>query len=278
MYKVLSGREPAAALLETAKAAVAAMKRKPSLAIVLVGNDPASEVYVRKKMEKAMATGVLAKLEKLPENATEEELLALVKKLNKDKNVDGFIVQAPIPKHMDYSKVVEAIDPRKDVDGWTPASMGRMFLGAPGFLPATPAGIIRLLEHYGVKLAGAEAVVVGRGNVVGKPLAFMLLQKDATVTICHSKTKNLAEHTKKADILIAAAGSAGLIKADMVKEGACVVDVGTNKVGEKTVGDVDFDDVIKKANCTPVPGGVGPMTVAMLISNVIEAAKRQNPG
>ncbi|MDD5340041.1 MAG: bifunctional 5,10-methylenetetrahydrofolate dehydrogenase/5,10-methenyltetrahydrofolate cyclohydrolase [Candidatus ainarchaeum sp.] len=278
MYKVLSGREPAAALLETAKAAVAGMKRKPSLAIVLVGNDPASEIYVRKKMEKAMSTGVLARLEKLPESATEEELLALVKKLNKDKNVDGFIVQAPIPKHMDYSKIVDAIDPRKDVDGWTPTSMGRMFLGSPGFLPATPAGIIRLLEHYGVKLAGAEAVVVGRGNVVGKPLAFMLLQKDATVTICHSKTKNLAEHTKKADILIAAAGSAGLIKADMVKEGAYVVDVGTNKVGEKTVGDVDFDGVIKKANCTPVPGGVGPMTVAMLISNVIEAAKQQNPG
>ena len=278
MYKILSGKEPAAALLETAKAAVALMKRKPSLAIVLVGNDPASEVYVRKKMEKAMFSGVLAKLEKLPENATEDELLALVKKLNKDKNVDGFIVQAPIPKHMDYAKVVEAIDPRKDVDGWTDTSMGRMFLGIPGFLPATPAGIIRLLEHYGVKFAGAEAVVVGRGNVVGKPLAFMLLQKDATVTICHSKTKNLAEHTKRADILISAVGSARLITADMVKEGACVVDVGTNKVGEKTVGDVDFDNVINKANCTPVPGGVGPMTVAQLISNVVEAAKRQNPG
>jgi methylenetetrahydrofolate dehydrogenase (NADP+)/methenyltetrahydrofolate cyclohydrolase len=278
MYKILSGREPAAALLETAKAMVASMKRKPSFAIVLVGNDPASEIYVRKKMEKAMATGVLAKLEKLPENATEGELLALVKKLNKDKDVDGFIVQAPIPKHMDYSRVVDAIDPRKDVDGWTAASMGRMFLGIPGFLPATPAGIIRLLEYHGVKFAGAEAVVVGRGNVVGKPLAFMLLQKDATVTICHSKTKNLAEHTKRADILIAAAGSAGLIKADMVKEGACIVDVGTNKVGDKTVGDVDFNSVIGKANCTPVPGGVGPMTVAMLISNVIEAAKRRNPG
>jgi len=278
MYKTLSGREPAAALLETAKATVAGMKRKPSLAIVLVGSDPASEIYVRKKMEKAMATGVLAKLEILSESATEADLLALVKKLNKDRNVDGFIVQAPIPKHMDYSKVVEAIDPRKDVDGWTATSTGRMFLGVPGFLPATPAGIIRLLEHYGVKLAGAEVVVVGRGNVVGKPLAFMLLQKDATVTICHSKTKNLTEHTKRADILIAAAGSAGLIKADMVKEGAYVVDVGTNKVGEKTVGDVDFDAVIKKANCTPVPGGVGPMTVAMLICNVIEAAKRQNPG
>jgi methylenetetrahydrofolate dehydrogenase (NADP+)/methenyltetrahydrofolate cyclohydrolase len=277
MYKTLSGREPAAALLETAKTAVALMKRKPSFAIVLVGNDPASEIYVRKKMEKAMAIGVLAKLEKLPADASEEALLALVKKLNKDKNVDGFIVQAPIPKHLDYSKVVDAMDPRKDVDGWTATSMGRMFLGIPGFLPATPAGIIRLLEHYGVKFAGSEAVIVGRGNVVGKPLAFMLLQKDATVTICHSKTKNLQEHTKRADILVAAAGSAGLITADMVKEGACVVDVGTNKVDGKTVGDVDFESVIKKANCTPVPGGVGPMTVAMLISNVIEAAKQQNP-
>jgi len=278
MYKTLSGREPAAALLETAKATVSSMKRKPALVIVLAGNDPASEIYVRKKMEKAMATGVLAKLEKLPESATEAEMLALVKKLNKDRNVDGFIVQAPVPKHIVYSKIVEAIDPRKDVDGWTPESMGRLFLGVPGFLPATPAGVIRLLGYYGVKLAGAEAVVIGRGNVVGKPLALMLLQKDATVTICHSKTKNLAEHTKKADILISAAGSAGLVNADMVREGAYVVDVGTNKAGEKTVGDVDFEGVIKKAHCTPVPGGVGPMTVAMLISNVVEAAKLQNRG
>ena len=275
MYKVLSGREPAAGILESAKNIVSHMKRKPSLTIVLVGNDPASEVYVRKKIEKAGAVGVLSKLEKLPENSTENELLTLVKKLNRDKDCDGFIVQSPLPKHIDYTRIVEAIRPEKDVDGWTSTNMGRMFLGlADTFMPATPVGVIKLLDYYGVEIAGKHAVVVGRGNVVGKPLAFMLLQKDATVTICHSKTKNLAEHTKTADILIAAAGSPGLIKADMVKEGAYVVDVGTSRLNDKIVGDVDYEDVIKKANCTPVPGGVGPMTVAMLISNVIEAAER----
>ena len=274
MYTTLYGKEPAAALLEKAKLEVSKLRIKPRLVIVLVGNDPASESYVRKKLEKAAYVGVNATLERLSSEASEGELLSLVRKLNADKTVHGFIVQSPIPKHIDYSKVVDAIDPRKDVDGWTSTNIGKMFLGVPGYLPATPAGIIRLLEHYKVKIAGAEAVVIGRGNVVGKPLAFMLLQKDATVTICHSKTKNLAEHTKKADIIIAAAGSPGLLKADMVKEGAYVVDVGTTKVGEKIKGDVDFENVIKKANCTPVPGGVGPMTVAMLISNVVEAAKK----
>jgi len=272
MYTTLYGKEPAASLLEKAKLEAAKLKTPPHLVIVLVGNDPASELYVKKKLEKAASIGVNATLERLPGDVKEGELLALVEKLNKDKSVHGFIVQSPIPKHIDYSKIVEAIDPKKDVDGWTSTNTGKMFLGVPGFLPATPAGIIRLLEYYKVKFAGAEAVVIGRGNVVGKPLAFMLLQKDATVTICHSKTKNLAEHTKRADIVIAAAGSPGLLKADMVKEGAYVVDVGTTRVGEKIMGDVDFANVIKKANCTPVPGGVGPMTVAMLISNVIEAA------
>jgi len=273
MYTTLYGKEPAAALLEKAKLDVSKLKIKPRLVIVLVGNDPASETYVKKKLEKAASIGVNATLERLPGEASEGELLGLVRKLNADKTVHGFIVQSPIPKHIDYSKIVDAIDPKKDVDGWTSTNIGKMFLGVPGYLPATPAGIIRLLEHYKVKIAGAEVVVIGRGNVVGKPLAFMLLQKDATVTICHSKTKNLAEHTKKADIIIAAAGSPGLLKADMVKEGAYVVDVGTTKVGEKIKGDVDFENVIKKANCAPVPGGVGPMTVAMLISNVVEAAR-----
>jgi methylenetetrahydrofolate dehydrogenase (NADP+)/methenyltetrahydrofolate cyclohydrolase len=274
MYKTLSGREPAAAILEEAKKKVASMKKKPVLAIVLVGNDPASEIYVKKKMEKAEAAGVWTKLERLPENVSEENLLALVMRLNIDAEIHGFIVQSPLPKHIDYNRVVETIDPRKDVDGWTSTNIGRMFLGiSERFMPATPMGIIRMLEYYGVDIRGKDAVVIGRGNVVGKPLAFMLLQRDATVTICHSKTGNLAEHTKNADILIAAAGVPKLVSGEMVKKGAYVIDVGTTRVGKKIVGDVDFESVIKKANCSPVPGGVGPMTVAMLIANVIEAAQ-----
>jgi methylenetetrahydrofolate dehydrogenase (NADP+)/methenyltetrahydrofolate cyclohydrolase len=274
MYKSLTGKEPAESILADAKARIQQLKRKPCLTIVLVGNDPASELYVRKKIEKAAAVGVEATLEKLPETASEKEVLALVARLNSDKKVDGFIVQSPLPKHIDYTNIVEAIDPKKDVDGWTSASIGRMFLGlGDGFLPATPAGVIKMLEFYGAIFQGSNATGVGRGNVVGKPLSFMLLERNATVTICHSKTRDLAEHTRNADIVVAAAGVAGLIKAEMVKEGAYVIDVGTNRVGDKTVGDVDYENVIKKANCSPVPKGVGPMTVAMLISNTVKAAE-----
>lgn len=273
MYKILSGKEPAAAILEKAKNDIAGMGKKPNLAIVLVGDDPASELYVRKKIEKAAQIGVEAKLERLGADASEEDLLLLVKKLNDDEKVDGFIVQSPIPPHIDYSKIVEAIDPKKDVDGWTSTNIGKMFLGVKSFMPATPLGVIKMLEFYGADFK-VNATVIGRGNVVGKPMAFMLLEKDATVTICHSKTKDLASHTRKADILIAAAGKPGLVKADMVKEGAYVIDVGTTRIDGKTVGDVDFENVLKKAHCSPVPGGVGPMTVAMLISNVVEAARK----
>jgi methylenetetrahydrofolate dehydrogenase (NADP+)/methenyltetrahydrofolate cyclohydrolase len=276
MYTVLSGKEPAAGVLENARKIAGKTMKKPHLAIVLVGHDPASEQYVRKKIQKAEDVGVTATLRRIAENADEKELLDVVAELNRDPDIDGFIVQSPIPKQMNYSKVVEAIDPKKDVDGWTSTNMGRMFLGiSETFMPATPMGILKLLDYYKVDISGKNVTVIGRGNVVGKPLAFMFLQRDATVTICHSKTTNLAEHTKNADIIIAAAGVPHLLKADMVKEGAYVVDVGTNRVGDKTVGDVDFENVIKKAHCTPVPGGVGPMTVAMLISNVIEAALRR---
>ena len=275
MYKILSGKEPAAGILEEAKKKIAAMKRNPHLAIVLVGNDPASEVYVRKKMEKAASIGVDTTLKKLDETATETDLIRLVKKLNKDKRIDGFIVQSPLPKQINYTNVVEAIDPTKDVDGWTSTNIGKMFLGfSETFMPATPMGVIKMLEFYGVEFIGKNITVIGRGNVVGKPLAFMFLERDATVTICHSKTKNLTEHTKSADIVIAAAGVPKLVKAEMIKEGAYVIDVGTTRVGDKIVGDVDYESVSKKAHCSPVPGGVGPMTVAMLISNVIEAAIR----
>ncbi len=277
MYKVLSGREPAAALLEESRKRVESMGRKPHLAIVLAGDDPASEVYVRKKMEKAAAVGVRATLRKLGADVREDELIGLVRELNSDHDVDGFIVQSPIPRHINYSNVVEAIDPGKDVDGWTSANMGRMFLGiSKPFMPATPMGIIRMLEYYGVELKGKDATVIGRGNVVGKPLSFMLLERDATVTVCHSKTKDLAAHTRDADIVVAAAGAPRILKAEMVKEGAYVVDVGTTRVEGKIVGDVDFEGVSRKAHCTPVPGGVGPMTVAMLISNVVEAAARRS--
>lgn len=276
MYKVLSGKEPSLGVLENAKRIVLKMKQKPVLVIVLVGDDPASEVYVKKKLEKAASVGVIAKLEKLPQSASEKDVLQLVQSLNSNPSVDGFIVQSPLPIQIDQMKVTEAINPKKDVDGWTSTNIGRMILGmSQTFLPATPIGIMKMLDYYGVDPSGKNVVVVGRGNVVGKPLSYLLLSKDATVTICHSKTKNLKLHTQNADILIAATGRAKIITADMVKTGAYVIDVGTSKVGDKIVGDVDFENVIKKAHCSPVPGGVGPMTVSMLISNVIEAALRR---
>src|SRR5512143_2667216 len=236
MYKVLSGREPAAGILEAARRRVSSMDVKPHLAIVLAGDDPASEVYVRKKMEKAASVGVEASLKKLDGHVSESELVGLVGELNKDDGIHGFIVQSPLPKQINYSNIVEAIDPAKDVDGWTSANMGRMFLGISNpFMPATPIGIIRLLEYYGVEFRGMDATVIGRGNVVGKPLSFMLLERDATVTVCHSKTRDLAAHTRDADIVVAAAGSPRILKGDMVKEGAYVVDVGTTRVDGKIV-------------------------------------------
>jgi methylenetetrahydrofolate dehydrogenase (NADP+)/methenyltetrahydrofolate cyclohydrolase len=275
MYKVLSGKEPSASAIESAKNIVSKMKNKPQLVIVLVGNDPASEVYVKKKIEKAAAVGINAKLEKLDEKTTQEQLIKLIEKLNNDREVDGFIVQSPLPKQIDQLKVTEAINPKKDVDGWTSTNIGKMILGmSETFLPATPMGVMKMLDYYKIEVKGKHVVVVGRGNVVGKPLSYMLLAKDATVTVCHSKTKNIKDHTTKADILIAATGKANLITEDMVKVGASVIDVGTSRVNGKIVGDVDFENVIKKANCSPVPGGVGPMTVSMLISNVVEAALR----
>lgn len=276
MYQILKGKEAAAAALGEAEEAVKKMGRKPGLAIVLVGNDPASEVYVKKKLQKAEKIGIRAVLKRMDESASEGEVLMVVDELNKDDNVDGFIVQAPLPKHIDFSKVLDAISPEKDVDGWTSASMGRLVSGKDTFCPATPLGVMKMLEFYKVEIKGKNATVIGRSNVVGKPLALMLLAENATVTVCHSRTANLAEHTKNADILVAAVGKPGLVTADMVKEGAYVIDVGTTKVGDKIVGDVDYENVIKKAHCSPVPGGAGPMTVAMLISNVVKAAQERD--
>ncbi len=277
MGKILSGKEPAAAILDKAKERISKLGRAPGLAIVQVGEDPASTVYVNMKAKKANSMGLKADVHRLPESTKEAELLELVEKLNNDEAVDGFMVQLPLPKHIDPAKIIEAIDPAKDVDGFTSRNMGSLFLNMDEksiLLPATPAGIIKMLEFYKVPIEGKHAVIVGRSNIVGRPIAVMLLNRNATVTICHSRTKNLAEHTKNADILIAAVGKPGLITADMVKENAYVIDVGTTRVEGRIVGDVDFENVIKKAHCSPVPGGVGPMTVAMLISNVVEAASR----
>jgi methylenetetrahydrofolate dehydrogenase (NADP+)/methenyltetrahydrofolate cyclohydrolase len=275
MYRTLSGKEPAEAVLSEIKARVAKLGRSPKLVIVQVGDDPASTTYVTSKLKKAAAVGISAELRKLAKDAAEKELLSLVKELNKDRSVDGFIVQTPLPKQMDEKAILDAVDPSKDVDGWTSASAGRLFSGLDCFEPATPAGVMRMLDFYKVRIEGKHAVVVGRSNTVGKPMALMLLARNATVTICHSRTQDLAKHTSSADIIVAAVGKPGLITADMVKEGASIVDVGTTKVGEKLSGDVDFASVIKKADCSPVPGGVGPLTVAMLINNVMKAAERR---
>jgi len=279
MHRTLSGKEPAELVLAEVKSLIGKLKTgNPKLIVVQVGQDPASDVYVRTKLKKAESAGIIAQLKKLPESAKEKELLALVMQLNSDESVDGFIVQLPLPKHINPDKIIEAIDPGKDADGLTSANMGKLFIGineSEFLLPATPSGIIRMLEYHKVQIQGKHAVIIGRSNIVGKPIALMLLNRDATVTLCHSKTQNLKSHTLAADIIISAVGKPGLITSDMVKEGAIVIDAGTTKTSGSTVGDVDFENVIKKADCSPVPGGVGPMTVAMLLNNVAKAAERK---
>jgi methylenetetrahydrofolate dehydrogenase (NADP+)/methenyltetrahydrofolate cyclohydrolase len=278
-YKTLSGKEPAEEVLKEVRAEVAALGRSPMLAIIVVGDYKPSQIYVSSKIKKAESVGIKTEAHRLPHNVEEVELLALIERLNNDKEVDGFIIQTPLPNYIHTQKVMEAVNPAKDVDGYHPINLGKVLAGqldGKMFPPATPFGVMRMLEHYSVQLEGKNAVVIGRSNVVGKPMAMLLLNKNATVTVCHSKTRNLSEHTLKADIVIAAAGAPGLLKADMVKEGAYIVDVGTSRIMvngvEKVVGDVDFENVIKKANCSPVPGGVGPLTVAMLLRNTVKAA------
>lgn len=247
----------------------------PGLAVVIVGEDPASLVYVRGKEKACEEAGIYSEKHALTESVSEEELLTLIEKLNKDPKIHGILVQLPLPKHINEAKVLDAIVPAKDVDGFHPVSVGNLFIGKPIFLPCTPHGIIELLKRSNVVIAGQNAVVVGRSNIVGKPVAMMLLHENATVTICHSKTKDLAAETRRADILIAAVGSPELIRADMVKDGVAVIDVGVNRVNDKLVGDVAFDEVSKKASAiTPVPGGVGPMTIAMLMQNTLKAAQQ----
>ena len=257
----------------------AALKAKgitPGLAVVLVGDNPASQVYVRNKVKACQDCGLHSLLEKYPEDMTEKVLLERIETLNQDPSIHGILVQLPLPKHIDAQKVIEAIAPHKDVDGFHIASAGALMTGMPGFWPCTPYGCMKMLDSIGYDLKGKHAVVIGRSNIVGKPMALMLLQKNATVTICHSATPNLKAMTLQADVIVAAVGKRNVLTADMVKPGAVVIDVGMNRNDEgKLCGDVDFDGVEKVAGyITPVPGGVGPMTITMLLVNTLEAAER----
>lgn len=274
--KILDGKQLSADIKENLRKEVEQITktgRVPGLAVVIVGDDPASHVYVRNKKKACEFIGIKSFGYALPENTSQDELLGLVDTLNHDDNVDGILVQLPLPKHINEEAVINAIDPDKDVDCFHPFNVGRVMIGNGIFLPCTPAGVMELIKLSGIEVEGKECVVVGRSNIVGKPQFLLLLQKNGTVTVCHSRTKNLAEVTKRADILVAAVGRAKMIGADMVKPGAVVIDVGMNRdENNKLCGDVDFDSVKDIADAiTPVPGGVGPMTIAMLMQNTIRA-------
>ena len=286
--KLINGNEVAQQIREELKQEVAQIKEKynvtPGLVTILVGESPASISYVTAKQKTSKDLGFYSIQDNQPQNITEEQLLNLIDKYNKDPKIHGILVQLPLPKHINETKILYAIDPKKDVDGFHPVNVGKLMIGEADFLPCTPAGIQQLLIRSGTKIDGAEVVVVGRSNIVGKPITNILLQKqkgaNATVTICHTGTKDMAFHTKRADILIVAAGKPKAVTADMVKEGVVVIDVGVNRIGmtpegkAKLCGDVDFDGVKEKASAiTPVPGGVGPMTITMLMMNTVKAAK-----
>ena len=283
MARILSGKEFAARIKEDAARGVAELKAAgvlPRLAVIIVGSDPASEVYVRNKQRTCEELGIRSDHMALPAETTKEELLACIEELNVDPEVHGILVQLPLPAQIaeDEEEILSHIDPRKDVDGFHPVNVGHLVLGAPGLRPCTPAGCIRMLDYAGIPIEGAHAVIIGRSNIVGKPMAHLLLERNATVTICHSRTQNLAAIARTADILVAAVGRPHFVTADMVKEGATVIDVGINRIApKKLVGDVDFDAAAAVAGAiTPVPGGVGLLTVAMLMENVVQAAKAQN--
>jgi methylenetetrahydrofolate dehydrogenase (NADP+)/methenyltetrahydrofolate cyclohydrolase len=286
--QLIKGAEVAAQIREELKKEIAELKEKhnvvPGLVTVLVGADPASQVYVGAKEKTSKELGIYSERYDLPEKTTQQELLELVEKLDKDPKINGILVQLPLPKHLNEEEVLYAIDPKKDVDGFHPVNVGKLMIGEPDYMPCTPAGIQQLLIRSGTQIEGAEVVVVGRSNIVGKPIANILLQKapgaNATVTICHTRTRDMAFHTKRADILIVAAGKPKYITADMVKDGVVVIDVGVNEIGRTAegkrilAGDVDFETVKEKAKAiTPVPGGVGPMTITMLMMNTVRAAK-----
>jgi len=287
--ELILGKDVSAEIYAELRTRIEALKARgvtPGLAVVLVGDDPASQVYVRKKGEMCEELGMKSVTVRMPAETTQEQLMAKVDELNKDASIHGFLVQLPLPSHLDEEAVINAIDPKKDVDCFHPSNVGRVLIGNPDFLPATPAGVQQMLIRSKVETSGKHVVVVGRSNIVGKPMAAMMVQKgvgaDSTVTIVHSRTKNLPEITRQADILIVAIGKPRFITADMVKEGAVVIDVGTNRVedpthpkGSRLVGDVDFDNVKDKTSAiSPVPGGVGPMTICMLMANAVKAAEK----
>ena len=286
--QIIDGKQIAAQMREELKAEVAELKKEnivPGLGVILIGEDPASQSYVTAKERACENIGIYSDDNHLPADTSQKDLMALVDQMNNDPKINGILVQLPLPKHLDEGEVLLKINPNKDVDGFHPTNVGKMVAGQKAFLPCTPHGIIQLLLRSNVKLEGAEVVVVGRSNIVGKPIANMLIQKsptgNATVTVCHTRTKNLADHTRRADIIIAAAGRPNTITADMVKDGVVIIDVGVNRVedatkkkGYRLAGDVDFEAVKEKASfITPVPGGVGPMTITMLLYNTVESAK-----
>ncbi len=283
MAHILDGRALAARIREDVRREVESFVSRhgcsPTLAAILVGDDPASALYVRNKARAAGEVGIRSETFHLPASTSEDELLSLVDQLNQREDVHGILPQLPLPEHLDPEAVFERLDPRKDVDGLSPYNAGRLALGRPHLVPCTPLGIVELVRSAGVPLRGARAVVVGRSNLVGKPTALLLLAEHATVTLCHSRTLDLASHTREADVLVAAVGRPRLVTADMVKPGAVVVDVGITREGSKVVGDVDYEAVREVAGwITPVPGGVGPMTVAMLLRNTVRAARLQLEG
>jgi len=278
MALIIDGKKIAAELKDELKEKVAELKKNGkeiSLAVIQVGNDPASTVYVGNKKKACAYVGINSLSHELPENTTEEELLTLIHQLNQNPAVNGILVQLPLPKHIDENKIIQAISPAKDVDGFHPQNVGALSIGQKGFVSCTPAGIIELLKRSQIALEGKECVIVGRSNIVGKPMSILMLRENATVTICHSKTKDLKEVTRRADILIVAIGKAKFITKDYVKDGAVVIDVGMNRdENNKLCGDVDYDDVLAKVSAiTPVPGGVGPMTIAMLMSNCVQSVR-----
>lgn len=278
--ELIDGKAISQQIKDEVKDRVALLKEKGvevTLAVIQVGNDPASSVYVNNKKKACAYTGMKSESFELPEETTEEELLGLIGQLNERADINGILVQLPVPKHIDENKIIQAISPKKDVDGFHPQSVGALCIGQPGFVSCTPAGIIELLKRSGVEIAGKECVVIGRSNIVGKPMSLLMLRENATVTVTHSKTKDLKEVCKRADILIVAIGRPKMITAEYVKEGAVVIDVGIHRMeNKKLCGDVDFDDVAPHCSkITPVPGGVGPMTIAMLMHNCVESVALQ---
>ena len=281
MAEIISGKETAAKIRERLRAQIDQLRQKgyqPGLAVVIVGDDPASQVYVRNKEKACKEVGIAAQTFALPKETTQQELMALIDTLNARSDVHGILVQLPLPRHLDEHQVINAILPEKDVDAFHPVNVGKIMIGDFDYVPCTPAGVMALLEEAQIDVSGKRAVVIGRSNIVGKPQAMLLLHKNATVTICHSKTQHLEEITRQADIIVVAIGKAHFLRGDMVKDGVVVIDVGMNRLENgKLAGDVDFDTVAPKASyITPVPGGVGPMTITMLLQNTVTACSRAN--